>query len=108
MSGFDLLHPAVQYHIVNSLGWKSLRPFQDEVIVDEIHAFAGDDRGWHLLSVLSRITKFAGQELQRIGLSATVGNCRQPAATLRMAGRILHRYPSRVCAAGSGDVIRTS
>ncbi len=195
MSGFDLLHPAVQYHIVNSLGWKSLRPFQDEVIpevlsgkhmvilaptaggkteaaffpavsrilseqwpglsvlyvcplkallnnldirlqhysrllglksavwhgdvsqsdrnkvlrdhpncllttpeslevmllsdrvdhrrlfanlkmviVDEIHAFAGDDRGWHLLSVLSRITRFAGHELQRIGLSATVGN----------------------------------
>jgi len=77
VSGFDLLHPAVQYHIVNSLGWKSLRPFQDEVIVDEIHAFAGDDRGWHLLSVLSRITKFAGQELQRIGLSATVGNPQQ-------------------------------
>lgn len=44
------------------------------VIVDEIHAFAGDDRGWHLLSVLSRIARLAGRELQRIGLSATVGN----------------------------------
>ena len=44
------------------------------VIVDEIHAFAGDDRGWHLLSVLERITRLAGHELQRIGLSATVGN----------------------------------
>ncbi|MFM9960787.1 MAG: DEAD/DEAH box helicase [Planctomycetaceae bacterium] len=44
------------------------------VIIDEIHAFAGDDRGWHLLSVLERITRFAGRELQRIGLSATVGN----------------------------------
>ena len=44
------------------------------VIVDEIHAFAGDDRGWHLLSVLERITRLAGRELQRIGLSATVGN----------------------------------
>lgn len=43
-------------------------------IVDEIHAFAGDDRGWHLLSVLHRITRLAGRELQRIGLSATVGN----------------------------------
>ncbi len=195
MSGFEELHPVVQHHIVNSLGWKSLRPFQDEVIpeilsgkhmviiaptaggkteaaffptasrilserwpglsvlylcplkallnnlsvrleryanllglktalwhgdisqsdrrkilqgnphtllttpeslevmllsnrvnhkqlfsnvrvviVDEIHAFAGDDRGWHLLSVLSRISRFAGRELQRIGLSATVGN----------------------------------
>lgn len=44
------------------------------VIIDEIHAFAGDDRGWHLLSVLERITRLAGRELQRIGLSATVGN----------------------------------
>ena len=44
------------------------------VIVDEIHAFAGDDRGWHLLSVLERITRIAGRELQRVGLSATVGN----------------------------------
>jgi ATP-dependent Lhr-like helicase len=195
MTNFDLLHPALQHHIVNSLGWRELRPFQDEVvpavlsgqhvivvaptaggkteaalfpilsrmlsegwsglsvlyvcpikallnnldirleryctllgrrstlwhgdvgqparrkiqkeppdcllttpeslevmldsqsvdsvslfsrlqavIVDEIHAFAGDDRGWHLLSVLGRITKLAGKEIQRIGLSATVGN----------------------------------
>jgi ATP-dependent Lhr-like helicase len=44
------------------------------VIVDEIHAFAGDDRGWHLLSVLERAARLAGRELQRIGLSATVGN----------------------------------
>ena len=44
------------------------------VIVDEVHAFAGDDRGWHLLAVLERITRLAGRELQRIGLSATVGN----------------------------------
>lgn len=195
MSNFDLLHPALQHHIVNSLGWRELRPFQAEVIppilegrhlivlaptaggkteaaffpvisrmlaedwtglsvlylcpikallnnldlrlqrystllgrrsalwhgdvkssarkqilreppdcllttpeslevmlvspnvdarslfcnlrvvvVDEIHAFAGDDRGWHLLSVLERITRLAGRELQRLGLSATVGN----------------------------------
>ncbi len=195
MSSFDLLHPALQHHIVNSLGWRELRPFQDAVIpeilagkhlivlaptaggkteaaffpvvsrmlteewnglsvlyicpikallnnldirlqgycrllgrrsalwhgdvkpgerkkilreppdcllttpeslevmldspnvdaqrlfgnlqvviIDEIHAFAGDDRGWHLLSVLERISRIAGRELQRLGLSATVGN----------------------------------
>lgn len=195
MKGFNLLHPALQYHIVNSLGWRELRPFQDLVIpkviggdhliilaptaggktesaffpalsrmlsedwsglsilyvcpikallnnldnrlsrycqllgrksalwhgdvgatarrkilqdppdcllttpeslevmlvspsvddqrmfgdlkmiiVDEVHAFAGDDRGWHLLSVLERVSKLAGREIQRIGLSATVGN----------------------------------
>ncbi|QEG24774.1 DEAD/DEAH box helicase [Mariniblastus fucicola] len=44
------------------------------VIVDEIHAFAGDDRGWHLLSVLSRVCKIAENDVQRLGLSATVGN----------------------------------
>lgn len=195
MNGFDLLHPLVQHHIVNSLGWSSLRPFQEQaiaplvagqhalllaptaggkteaamfplfsrmlaeewpalsvlyvcplrallnnlhprlehygrlfgrrvdlwhgdvgdssrrrivsdppdvllttpeslevmlitrreyhdrlfsnlhaVVVDEIHAFAGDDRGWHLLSVLERLGFRAGQPLQRVGLSATVGN----------------------------------
>ncbi|MBN8431458.1 DEAD/DEAH box helicase [Microbulbifer salipaludis] len=44
------------------------------VIIDEVHAFAGDDRGWHLLAVLERICVLAGRELQRLGLSATVGN----------------------------------
>ncbi len=47
------------------------------VVVDEMHAFAGDDRGWHLLAVLERLTRLAGRPLQRIGLSATVGNPEQ-------------------------------
>jgi len=195
MSAFDLLHPSVQHHIVNSLGWAQLRPFQEEVIpvalsgehlliiaptaggkteaailpilskmltedwrglstlyicpikallnnlhdrlsryasllgrrcelwhgnissgnrsmicqdppdillttpesievmlvstridprgllgqvkavvVDELHAFAGDDRGWHLLGVLERVNRITGTSIQRIGLSATIGN----------------------------------
>lgn len=44
------------------------------VVVDELHAFAGDDRGVHLLAVIERVSKVAGRELQRIGLSATIGN----------------------------------
>jgi ATP-dependent Lhr-like helicase len=44
------------------------------VVIDELHAFASDDRGWHLLSVLARIQHLAGRDLQRVGLSATVGN----------------------------------
>jgi ATP-dependent Lhr-like helicase len=44
------------------------------VIVDEVHAFGGDDRGWHLLAVMERLTRIAGHPIQRIGLSATVGN----------------------------------
>lgn len=39
------------------------------VVVDEVHAFARDDRGWHLLAVLERLIRLAGRPLQRIGLS---------------------------------------
>ncbi|MFE3449923.1 DEAD/DEAH box helicase [Nonomuraea sp. NPDC059194] len=44
------------------------------VVVDEVHAFAGDDRGWHLLAVLERLERVTGRRIQRVGLSATVGN----------------------------------
>ena len=44
------------------------------VIVDELHAFAVDDRGWHLRSILARLAGYTAQPLQRIGLSATVSN----------------------------------
>ncbi len=44
------------------------------VVVDEVHSFAGDDRGWHLLAVMERLSRLAKRPLQRIGLSATVGN----------------------------------
>jgi len=57
-------------------GREMLRDVQ-VVIIDEIHAFAGDDRGWHLLAVLERIGRLAKREIQRIGLSATVGNPRE-------------------------------
>jgi ATP-dependent Lhr-like helicase len=44
------------------------------VVIDEVHAFAGDDRGWHLLAVLERLERITGRSIQRVGLSATVGN----------------------------------
>ncbi|MDV3136778.1 DEAD/DEAH box helicase [Mycobacterium sp. 29Ha] len=44
------------------------------IVVDEIHAFAGDDRGWHLLAVVARLENALGRSLQRVGMSATVGN----------------------------------
>jgi ATP-dependent helicase Lhr and Lhr-like helicase len=44
------------------------------VIIDEIHAFAGDDRGAHLASLLERLSRYCQRDVQRVGLSATVGN----------------------------------
>lgn len=44
------------------------------LVVDEIHAFAGTDRGAHLLSVVERLARATPNDIQRIGLSATVGN----------------------------------
>ncbi|HSP79810.1 MAG TPA: DEAD/DEAH box helicase [Myxococcaceae bacterium] len=44
------------------------------VVVDEVHALAGTDRGAHLLSVVERLARFTENDVQRVGLSATVGN----------------------------------
>jgi ATP-dependent Lhr-like helicase len=32
VSAFDFLHPAIQHHIVNSLGWRTLRALQEEAV----------------------------------------------------------------------------
>ncbi|MEV7772741.1 DEAD/DEAH box helicase [Kitasatospora sp. NPDC086791] len=66
------------------------------VVVDEVHAFAGDDRGWHLLAVLERLSRVVGRPVQRVGLSATVGNPGELLAWLQGAG--LGRRPARVVA----------
>ena len=44
------------------------------VVIDEVHAFAGDDRGAHLVALLERISRISGHDIQRVGLSATVGD----------------------------------
>jgi ATP-dependent Lhr-like helicase len=52
------------------------------LIVDEVHAFAGTDRGAHLMCVLERLAALSKYDVQRIGLSATVGNPHHIAAWL--------------------------
>ncbi|GIJ20361.1 DEAD/DEAH box helicase [Micromonospora lutea] len=66
------------------------------IVIDEVHAFAGDDRGWHLLAVLERLSRVAGRPIQRIGLSATVGNPDDLLRWLQGSGR--DRRPARVVA----------
>src|SRR5271166_1133635 len=65
------------------------RMFSDlrTIVIDEVHAFAGDDRGWHLLAVLERLTRVTGRPIQRIGLSATVGNPSELLVWLQGTGR---------------------
>lgn len=57
------------------------------VVVDEVHAFAGTDRGAHLLSVLERLARFGSNDVQRVGLSATVGNPEEILGWLRGTSR---------------------
>lgn len=72
-----------------STGVDHRRLFADvrTVVVDEVHAFAGDDRGWHLLAVLERLSRVAGRPVQRVGLSATVGNAEALLGWLQGSGR---------------------
>jgi ATP-dependent Lhr-like helicase len=44
------------------------------IIIDELHAFVESERGVHMRVLLDRIDRLAGRKIQRIGLSATVGN----------------------------------
>lgn len=44
------------------------------VIIDEIHALMGSDRGAQILCQIQRISKLIGYSPRRIGLSATVGS----------------------------------
>jgi len=44
------------------------------VVIDEVHAFVADLRGVHLKVLLARLDQMAAGKVQRIGLSATVGN----------------------------------
>jgi ATP-dependent Lhr-like helicase len=44
------------------------------IIVDELHAFVESERGVHLKMLLHRMDQLTKRKIQRIGLSATIGN----------------------------------
>ncbi|HEY8502294.1 MAG TPA: DEAD/DEAH box helicase, partial [Solirubrobacterales bacterium] len=53
------------------------------IVVDELHAFIGSERGRQLQSLLHRIELAARHKVARIGLSATLGDMRIAAGFLR-------------------------
>lgn len=44
------------------------------VVIDELHAFLGSERGLHLFSLLARLGRFTTERPRRIALSATIGD----------------------------------
>lgn len=53
------------------------------VVVDELHAFIGSERGKQLQSLLHRLERAVGRRLPRVGLSATLGDMGLAARFLR-------------------------
>ena len=81
---------SIEAILLRKAGWHRFFHALDTVIIDEAHNFAGGDRGGHLLALLDRLEGGVGRTLQRIALSATIGN---PDAMCRwLTGR---REPAR-------------
>jgi len=53
------------------------------IVVDELHAFIGSERGKQLQSLLHRVDRIAGHPVPRVGLSATLGDMGLAARFLR-------------------------
>ena len=56
------------------------------VVIDELHAFIGSERGKQLQSLLHRLERVTGHPIPRVGLSATLGDMRLAAQFLRSTG----------------------
>jgi ATP-dependent Lhr-like helicase len=56
------------------------------IVVDELHAFIGSERGKQLQSLMHRVELVAGRRIPRVGLSATLGDMKLAAEFLRPAG----------------------
>ncbi len=75
-----------------SLGLAHLR----YLIIDELHAFVESERGVQMRVLIDRLDRISGRKIQRIGLSATVGNPEEILSWLSGSrhGEVLVRIPS--------------
>lgn len=69
----------VKRHAEIRKAFSSLR----RIVVDELHAFIGTERGMQLQSLMHRVEDIAGKKIPRIGLSATLGDINLAADFLR-------------------------
>ena len=72
------------------------------VVVDELHAFIGTDRGKQLQSLLRRIEAVVDRRIPRIGLSATLGNMVLAGTFLRTSGP----PPMMIKSTAAGQVLK--
>jgi len=79
--------PESLFILLTASGSRDFLRTAETVIVDEIHAVAGDKRGSHLALSLERLDALAERPLQRIGLSATQKPIAEIAALLVGTGR---------------------
>ena len=49
------------------------------VVIDEVHDLSASERGWQLSLGLARLEALTGNKIQKVGLSATVGNPKEVA-----------------------------
>ncbi len=79
--------PESLYILLTSEGGRTMLRTVRTVILDEIHAVAGNKRGAHLALSVERLAALVGGPLQRIGLSATQKPITDVANLLVGAGR---------------------
>ncbi|MGA7812521.1 DEAD/DEAH box helicase, partial [Caballeronia sp.] len=68
------------------------------IVVDELHAFIGSERGMQLQSLMHRVDRVCGRPVPRVGLSATLGDMQLAANFLRPRAT----RPVQIIESGSG------
>lgn len=73
--------------LLRKADWQDVFAALSIVIIDEAHNFAAGERGGHLLCLLERLAEATGRNVQRVALSATLGNPGAMLEWLAGAGR---------------------